>query len=299
MFKPSLIACAMLMTFLLTCCSDDEYQQELLQENAHLKQELIARDSVISRVGFGSRILSSNLDRLSALEDSLRQGAQNNTQDSMLLEKVKDITALVTVNRSIIEDLKGGMGAENLSTKLLLDMILKLDTRVRDRERDIARLAGDLDLLDTELRSMLAEYEELEDMYATQNQGLDKYKSEVNQLKKELVVKAGMLDSKDALLNRASYFFGSKKELSNMGILKKANLFNSEINEDFDHERLNVIDIREFKDLTIPSSKVKILSDHPQASYTMKEQKDLVRLIINDPKEFWSVSKILIIQADH
>ena len=47
----------------------------------------------------------------------------------------------------------------------------------------------------------------------------------------------------------------------------------------------------------------KVLSNQPEGSYSFKEEKDEkgqknVTLVIDNPKEFWSLSKYLVIQVD-
>lgn len=271
---------------------------ELIEENKQLKGQIHELDSMISRVGFGSKLLNSNLDSINKLEEELRFEMQSRNNDSVLLEKVKDISSLVSVNRSIIQDLKDGMDDRNLSTKLLLDMIIKLDDRIKAKEGQIGVLNKSIDQLGEELSSLLDNYASLETDYDVQAIGLQRYKQQIQTLQQEIENKDEVITDKDALLNKAFYFFGSKKELTTMGIIKKSGVFNKEINEDFDLSVLNKVDIRSFKELKIPAGKVKVLSDHPNTSFKLKSGINSSKLSIKNPTEFWSVSKTLIIQVD-
>ena len=173
----------------------------------------------------------------------------------------------------------------------------KLVKKVKSQEMKIATLNRDLDELGGELRDILGTYADLETQYQLQAEGLKKYKTQVQDLESELTKKEEELVERENKLNTAYYFFGDKKELQSMGIIKKANLLTFELNENINLGQLNKVDIRKFSDLKIPTIGVKIISDHPESSYRVIEAGNQTTLVIVDAQKFWSITKTLIIQT--
>ena len=52
------------------------------------------------------------------------------------------------------------------------------------------------------------------------------------------------------------------------------------------------------KELKLYSKRADLLTTHPAGSYALvKDEKGQLTLVINNPDEFWSVSKYLVIQV--
>ena len=102
-------------------------------------------------------------------------------------------------------------------------------------------------------------------------------------------------------LNSAWFVFGTKKELYDQKILSGSGLFkkgsvlkDGDINKDY----FTQIDIRTTKEIKLYSKDADVLTTHPTGSYALeKDDKGLLTLRITNPKEFWSVSKYLVIQV--
>ena len=68
---------------------------------------------------------------------------------------------------------------------------------------------------------------------------------------------------------------------------------------DFNKNYFTKEDLRTFKQVSLESKKAKLLTTHPEGSYTFeKNDKDLLTLVITNPTEFWSLSKYLVIKVD-
>ena len=67
-----------------------------------------------------------------------------------------------------------------------------------------------------------------------------------------------------------------------------------DVNKDY----FTQVDIRTTKEIKLYSKDADILTTHPTGSYALeKDDKDQLTLKITNPKEFWSVSKYLVIQV--
>lgn len=129
--------------------------------------------------------------------------------------------------------------------------------------------------------------------------------TDLNAVKSELTAeneaKAKTVAEQDKALNTAWFVFGTKKELKDQKILSGSGLFkkgsvlkDGDVNKDY----FTQVDIRTTKEIKLYSKDADILTTHPTGSYALeKDDKDQLTLKITNPKEFWSVSKYLVIQV--
>ena len=65
---------------------------------------------------------------------------------------------------------------------------------------------------------------------------------------------------------------------------------------DFNKDYFTQIDIRTDKEIKLFSKSAKLLTTHPEGSYTLaKDAKGQYILKITNPNEFWSVSRYLVV----
>ena len=99
----------------------------------------------------------------------------------------------------------------------------------------------------------------------------------------------------DKAIISAWFVFGTKSELKSQKILQSGDVLK---NADFNKDYFTQIDIRTTKEIKLYSKRAELLTTHPAGSYEIvKEDKGQLTLKITNPKEFWSVSKYLVIQV--
>ena len=107
--------------------------------------------------------------------------------------------------------------------------------------------------------------------------------------------KAKTVAEQDKAINSAWFVFGTKSELKTQKILEKGDVLKS---ADFNKDYFTQIDIRTTKEIKLYSKRAELLTTHPAKSYELvKDDKGQLTLKITNPKEFWSVSKYLVIQV--
>lgn len=115
----------------------------------------------------------------------------------------------------------------------------------------------------------------------------------VDELSAENEAKTKTVEAQDKALNTAWYVFGTKSELKDQKILKKGDVLKD---NDFNKDYFTQIDIRKEKEIKLYSKRAELLTTHPQSSYELvKDDKGQLTLKINNPNEFWSVSRYLVI----
>lgn len=297
--KTTVFLLMLALIFAAPACGVEETEQ-LRSTNDSLEHKVQVLEDQLVKVGMGTKVLNSNIDSISALENEIRMAMtmERNADEAVLAERIKKLASLVTLNRSIIEALKADLDENDLSSHMLLEMILKLDQKVKSKELEIARLNESLNLKENELNKLLGDYNALKLEYDKQGVGISEFKEKVKNLETALDSKSEQLIEKELALSTAYYSFGSKKELMKMGLLEKSGMSKSSLNADFNKETLNRIDVREFKELVIPSASAQVLSEHPSSSYTIENHDGTGTILrIHDHLKFWSYSKLLVIQT--
>lgn len=110
-------------------------------------------------------------------------------------------------------------------------------------------------------------------------------------------------ESNTGLLNRVYFTIGTHDGLKKEGLItEKGGVIgigkNTEINPNMPKGMFNILDMDETKEISIAANEVKLITMHPADSYKLENAKlKIKKLIILDPKEFWSISKYLIIQV--
>ena len=186
--------------------------------------------------------------------------------------------------------------------------IAKLEAQLKNSKYNSTQMKKAVEALTAELKAKQQRIEELQTELASKNiriQELDAavtgLSSEKEELTAENEAKAKTVAEQDKALNTAWFVFGTKKELKDQKILTNTGLFkkgqvlkDSDINKDY----FTQVDIRTTKEIKLYSKDADILTTHPAGSYALeKDDKGQLTLKITNPKDFWSVSKYLVIQV--
>ncbi|MEG2513770.1 MAG: hypothetical protein RSA92_00390 [Bacteroidaceae bacterium] len=263
---------------------------------------------------------SGNKDQLQAENDSLSlelaqrsaeidemMGAFNEIQEGFRM--INDAENRVDVQRGSMDENAASAKEQITSdiqfiTKTMADnkaQIAKLQSLLKSSKNNSAQLKKAIEGLTTELAAKTAQIETLQAELASKNiriQELDdavtSLNSNVENLSNENAAKAKTVAEQDKAINTAWFVFGTKSELKAQKILRKGDVLK---NGDFNKDYFTEIDIRTTKDIKLYTKRAELLTSHPAGSYTLeKDDKEQLTLKISNPKEFWSVSRYLVLQ---
>ena len=180
--------------------------------------------------------------------------------------------------------------------------IAKLQVMLKSSKNNSAQLKKAVESLTQELVTKQQRIEELQAELASKNiriQELDAAVSGLSADKESLAAeneaKARTVAEQDKAINAAWFVFGTKSELKSQKILQSGDVLK---NADFNKDYFTQIDIRTTKEIKLYSKRAELLTTHPAGSYELvKDDKGQLTLKITNPKEFWSVSKYLVIQV--
>ena len=268
---------------ILSSCGLSESEQNKVNGRIDSLQTVInQRDIEIDELMGTFNEIQTAFDQINAAEGRVSLFADNYEKNSdALQENMKFIQETMEANRKKIDELQARLKSSGINAKKLQDAIDKLNSQMKEKDKSIA-----------ELRTLLANKDiqiaELGDSLASvsaKNEEIEKAKKAVDQI----------ASKQDELLNTAWYVYGTKSELKERRILVDGDVLKT---SDFDADYFTKIDIRNTIVIPLNSKSVKILTTHPEDSYTLiKGSNGEYTLRIKDPSIFWSVSKYLVIRV--
>ena len=267
-------------------------KDQLKAENDSLLMELTQRNAELDEMMGTFNDISEGFRQINAAESrvDLQRGAV--AEGSM--DAKQQIASDIEFIRKQMEENK--------------EQIAKLQAMLKSSKTNSAQLKKAVESLTKELTAKTQRIEELQAELASKNiriQELDAAVTDLTTAKDELTAeneaKAKTVAEQDQALNTAWFVFGTKKELKDQKILSGSGLFkkgevlkDGDVNKDY----FTQIDLRTTKEIKLYSKDADILTTHPAGSYKLeKDDKGQLTLKITNPKEFWSVSKYLVIQV--
>ena len=293
-----LIVCAAVMA---SCDSfSGGSKDQLKAENDSLLMELTQRNAELDEMMGTFNDISEGFRQINAAES--RVDLQRGAVAEGSLNAKQQIASDIEFIRKQMEENK--------------EQIAKLQAMLKNSKTNSSQLKKAVESLTQELNAKTQRIEELQAELASKNiriQELDAAVTDLNAVKSkpcqdaggcrkaENEAKAKTVAEQDKALNTAWFVFGTKKELKDQKILSGSGLFKKgsvlkegDINKDY----FTQIDIRTTKEIKLYSKDADVLTTHPTGSYALeKDDKGLLTLKITNPKEFWSVSKYLVIQV--
>ncbi|HLP11462.1 MAG TPA: hypothetical protein VK177_05960 [Flavobacteriales bacterium] len=277
-----------ILTCAVACTPDDNSVIETVNtedgdsvnaEIKKLKRELAMKDSAINQ---SIRMFNEIEENLAQIAD--KQGVINlNAKDPELAqgEKSKIIEEITAIN-TLLQENKN-------KVNILRSKLTKADVKIGELEKMLERMIKDV--------------EQKEATIAELREELSRYDIAMDELTATLNEKDEIIAEKDDEINAAFYVIGTSKELKDEGIITKTGGFIGlgkikKLREDFNKDYFTPMDILKTKEITLGNKKVEILTTHPKGSYKLQGDKIIEKLVITNPKEFWSVSKYLVMVVE-
>lgn len=284
-----LLAAVCTLSFAMSCSTKKEKEQESKDPNAEtidsLRQALTQSQNESNDLIETLSQIQDGFDQINEAEGRVsvenKQGERANKQ--AIIENMEFIQRTMKLNRELISNLQQQLRNANQSDKRtkakLEEMVNNYNKQLEDKQKQI-----------DELRAQLAERDI---KIAEQGEQINTLNTSVNDLSQKNEEKARTVAAQDKELNTAYYVFGTKKELREQRILKSGDVLKS---NDFNKDYFTRIDLRVTKQIRLYSKSAKLMTNHPAGSYTLeKDAQNQYVLRINNPQEFWSVSKYLVI----
>lgn len=249
---------------------------ELQNRIEQLELDNALKDSIVNESLAFFNEVRANLEAIGIRRDEIKvlsgDAEISGDDKEWILEQIRQINFLREDNARKVKQLNEQINNSNIQIRELEVMVESLMKEIQWKDDQIKMLEEELNQLD-------AEYAKLFDAY--QEQAIE-------------------IDALTADLNTVYYAYGTAKELKNNGVIEKKNGFlgmgkkmhlKDEINDDY----FTRIDAKKNKVIKIAGKDVHFVTVHPPSSYTLTEEGSQTRIQINDPSEFWKMSKYLVV----
>lgn len=291
--KKILLSVAVMVSMMFTACNSKSGDVEKLrQEN----------DSLVQLNAQTKADYDEMLQLMNDVEDGFKQIKE--AENYLVVQS----SATGEVDMTTRERLKSDMQLVAQTLKDNKEKLAKLQSQLKNSKYQSSQFQKTVERLNAEIESKTAMIVSLQEELAKRDvriQELDNAVSElagqVNTLSEETEKQKSTISSQEKEINTVYYVFGTTKELKEQKIISGGGLFKaSEVMKgDFNKNYFTKEDLRTFKQVSLESKKAKLLTAHPEGSYTFeKNDKDLLTLVITNPTEFWSLSKYLVIKVD-
>ena len=265
-----------------------------------------------------AKSLQSEIDSLKTLsekkDDLINDFAKSFNEVQINLDQIKEkekIIKISTTDKNLNQDVKEKINQDILSIYQLLlnnkQALTKLqkkfknaNLKIEEYKKMIDRYLEEIESKTTEVNGLKEELAKLNIDIKTLNQQIANLNSNVDSLSKTNKSKDEVLEKQDEALNTGYYVVGTKKDLEAHQIITKTGGFIGigkliKLQENFNKGYFNKIDIRNTTNIRIKNKKASLITSHPSGSYYFSGDKTIDELVIKNNKEFWSVSKYLVV----
>jgi chromosome segregation ATPase len=183
-------------------------------------------------------------------------------------------------NRELISKLRNQLRQSTVKGEQLKRTIDNLTKQLEEKDAQINQLQAELRAKNVQIGELS---EQVNDLSAN-----------VSHLQSETTQKSQTISAQDKQLNTAWFVYGTKSELKEQHIYEGGKVLQANFNRDY----FTKIDIRVDKEIRRYSRSAKLLTAHPESSYTLAQDANKQYILrITNPQLFWSASKYLVIMV--
>ena len=273
------LSALVVVLLMLTACGknskQEEERQKELTELQTLRTQVAEQDSLIN-------LVIQNFAQIQQLEGMISLDSNSEvpqSQRAKIEDNLRLINEKLESNRQTIDLLNKKLAQSGNKNSSLQHTIGTLQEQLNAKNAEI------LDLTE-ELKRKNYAIGVLDSMVT----GLS---NNVENLSKTSAAQQAEIDRQDAALNTVRYCIGTSRDLKDMNIIRNGEV----VTEGYQSDYFTQIDLRKVTSIPLYEKRAELKTKHPQSSYKLVKGEDkMLTLEISNPREFWSLSKILVIQ---
>ncbi len=265
--------------------------QTLVTEKTGLNQTIQKRDSVVNDMEGTFAEIESNMtfikEKRSQIATMQAEGGKNKKQ--LIVEDVKLMNTMLEESSKKIAELEEKLRKSGMNVKAYEKRLQALNETIEAQNTEIAELKKTIN----DKNASLAEFDTK----------VKKLNSDIQQQADTINYKQKVIVDKTDKLNTAHYTLGTFKKLKEEGIVSREGSVlgiggGKAIQGNFDSKYFTAVDIRKTKTIPLNVKKAVVISEHPSSSYKLVEENgQIAYLQIENPEEFWRISKYAVIQV--
>ena len=274
------------------CAHRKEQIARLQAQNDSLRAVGTDKDSNIADFVKTFNEVEANLDSIKSVEriidKSAKEGEVKGSRKEQIKSDIHYIYDLLQKNRKLVAELTSKLSKSNKHAKELQLMIDNLNKSIDEKNAQIAQLTDELGKLNIQVKDLNVKVADLN--------------TNVNNLTADNQKKQADIDAKTEALNTAYYVIGTNRELKDKKIITGAGGFigigrTKNVMADLNMNDFTKVDITKVSEIPVMKKKINIVTNHPTGSYRIEGNKTVDKIVITNAKEFWSLSKVLVIVA--
>ncbi len=287
--KPKYLLPSLAMFVFLVSCREASPANDSLSLMEASKQELVTaldeRDQLLSLV----KEMTLEMKEIRKLEDitsvAVAQSDEKSTRRTTILSDIKAVKETLMRRRNQLGVLEHQFKESGLYNEELIETIGALRGHIDYQ-------TGEIDRLRAQLVAAGEQIEQLADKVDSLNVAVTEVESERDSARMESLLFENEL-------NTCYYVAAGKSQLRTHNIIESGFLRRTKLmNGDFDQDFFAVRDKRNFEVLAVGSKKARVLTNHPEGSFRLRDDSSGVYLEIIDKDRFWSLTNYLVVQTD-
>lgn len=265
--------------------------QTLVTEKNGLNMAIQQKDSVVNDLENTFTDIENSMtfikEKKAHIASLQTEGGKNRKQ--LIAEDVKLMNTMLEESSKKIAELEEKLRKSGMNLKAYEKRIQALNETIEAQNAEIAELKKTIE----DKNASLAEFDTK----------VKKLNSDIQQQSDTINYKQKVIVDKTDKLNTAHYTLGTFKKLKEEGILSREGAIlgvggGKAIQDNFDPKFFTTVDIRKTKTIPLNVKKAMVISDHPSNSYKLVEENgQIAYLQIENPEEFWRISKYAVIQV--
>lgn len=270
----------------------------LNQQNATLNETIELRDSLVNDMTNTFAQIEENLTFVRNKRDQMvlkpQEGQEN--QKEMLVADIKLMNEMLEESSKKIEELDKKLKNSGFEIKSFRNKIAQLNKSIAEQDNNIQQMRAEIEQRDYKINELGTQVASLQTDIAVKEDSLIA-KSQAIADKSQIIVE------RENEINKAFVAVGTHDQLIKNGVLSQKNGFlgigkSLTISDNMNQQYFTQLDIRNTNQFPINSKKVKLISDHPANSYTLVEENDKIAYLeIENPDEFWKLTKYVIVET--
>jgi len=252
-----------------------------------LRTELRAQMEAMDEISLFLDAVNVSMDSVINMEGGILRtsGESPLSQKDQIKKNIESYKLILQQQRERLDVLEKKLKDSNAYAGKMQKTITALKKQLEEKDQAIATLSSELEQRNYDIAALKENVEQLN--------------IEVADLVEDSRAKSDSIDKQDAQLNEAYVFIGSKKELKEAGLAQGGTLF-KKLKFDasnVDKRLFQKIDIRNTTKFNIPDDDAEVLTQMPADSYKIRKTgDDSSELVITDPAQFWSVTRVLVVK---
>jgi tRNA splicing endonuclease len=272
---------------------------EIISVNKNYKRQKEVNASLSSE----NQRLNTNITERDSLTTDLMATFDQIENDLNVIKQKRNIISMQSNDPEFRKDKRKSILKDIQMMNSLLDesknRIASLSKKLKDSGLKIAGLEEKIQSLSVMLEARDADIDDLKKFLQEKDFRMAEMNKNLDSLQVVQVKSKEMIQEQENEINKAYFVYGTYKDLKEKGVIVKEGglIKKKSFQENVDNKNFTQININEVKTIPIHAKKVALITEHPQNSYSLVEENgEIAYLEIENPKEFWKISKYAVVE---